>query len=193
MPSNIALYVPGSALDRAPVDNRTALRQLERREARDLFGNQDAIRARNAQEMPVPPTEQTREQEASNRQDQQAPNFPPPPSNLQRQTTPPGGTQINNETSPSQLGHGFTRASELGVMVTPGQEVVRPSATQQVVTMAGPPQQQGFAEGSPNAAANGAQYSQLNTQPSTQRSPPSNMNHQRVMKRQKVVHNPYQH
>lgn len=205
----IALYIYGNGMNRAPKDNKTALRDLERQEASHMFGNQKALhelRARNMQQAAAAATTTIENQQPtsvttapSNRNEQQQQQVdganPPPPATLQRQTTPPGGapaTHGNKQTPPAQqLGHGFTRVSELAVMVTPGQQ----AATATGATTTSRPQQQA----SPNAlntqpSPATARYGHPSTQPPARHSPPfSNTNQQaHPMKRQKVVHNPYQ-
>lgn len=46
---NIALYVKGSGVNTAPRDNRTALAELERREADLFFGDQQELRKKNSE------------------------------------------------------------------------------------------------------------------------------------------------
>jgi len=176
-------------MNRAPRDNKTALRDLEQQEASDLFGNQKALhelRAKNMQEAnnAAGETASSREQE---------PRIPPPPSvgTLVRQNTPPTlaaahGNQGSKENSPSQLGHGFARASELGgVMVTPGEAATANNSPYSTTS----PQQGSPPPGTKPSPPSVPRYA---TQ-AAQRSPPSHNTQQaNPMKRQKVVHNPYQ-
>lgn len=197
-----ALYTHGSGMNRAPRDNKTALRDLERQEASDLFGNQHVLRviarARNVDAAATTSIENQNETVASTGNAQ---GVLPPTATLERQTTPPLSNVTNSggskENSPSQLGHGFARASEVaGIMVTPGQqqtnEMNAASANSSATTSPQQHNHQGTSPSTSNKPSPPPRFASLNTQPS----PANNTHHQpgdeNPLKRQKVVHNPYQ-
>jgi DNA recombination protein Rad52 len=195
-----ALYVQGNGANRAPWDNKTALRDLQRKEAFDLFGNQQELDDRTAASALVATasTCSTFETETAtsttdetlvsggNHQGDAA-----PVATLERQSTPTMSnvTHIGDgkEHSPSQqppLGHGFARASQV---VTPGQQQreqagVTVAAAHRTATSANKP--------SPPPR----RFAPLNTpQPSLGTNIGSNHHTgQNPTKRQKIVHNPYQ-
>ena len=205
----IALYVAGSGMHRAPIDNKMALRDLERQEALNLFGNQKALYELRAKNM-----EDAAHQDSTTEQDAAADGGKPPanPSDgnerepkrshqaapaLERQMTPPGlaasfphGNYSTNRNSPPQLiGHGFTRASELGVTVTPGQQGTCPQHSTTLGTTNTSPLSTRTLPTSRPSPPPVPRYTPL-----TEQSPPNNSNQQThaiPTKRQKIVHNPY--
>ena len=191
-----ALYLYGNGMNRAPKDNKTALRDLEQQEASDLFGNQNALRELRAKSMQEAAAAAASEKQGDSDKDIShntgtlETRMPPPPkTTLVRQNTPPtvAATNHGKENSPSQLGHGFMRASELGVVVTPGQQAGVSGVSYQATS----PQQQTPYHATKPSPPSVPRYAPLETQPS-QRSPASNGNQANPLKRQKVVHNPYQ-
>ena len=136
---HVALYVQGNGANRAPWDNKIALRDLQRREALDLFGNQQELRDRNAATAIATASTSTtlQNQTGATATDE---SFVPrdngqgkaaPVATLERQTTAPlsnvtphsAGGEKENSPSQQSLGPGFTRASQ--VVVTPGAAAAR--------------------------------------------------------------------
>lgn len=202
---HVALYVQGNGANRAPWDNKIALRDLQRREALDLFGNQQELRDRNAATATATASTSTtlQNQTGATATDE---SFVPrdngqgkaaPAATLERQTTAPlsnvtphsAGGEKENSPSHQSLGPGFTRASQ--VVVTPGQQQQQEQAS---VAVGAVLQSTAFPHSTSSNSAHKAsppprRFTPLNTQPS----PATNSNQQQSQqKRQKVIHNPYQ-
>lgn len=205
-------------MQRAPIDNRMALKDLEQQETRDLFGNQKTLyvlRAKHIQDAAAHQsddknqdiageTPRTNSPSGTQGQEQTASAHQAVPT-LERQTTPPllaavtwpphGNNRGNSP--PLQIGHGFTRASELGTTtatVTPGQQ---PTITQGT----SPQHFRASSHDSMNTSPpNKTSPTSRPSPPPMPRCPPVNTqqspaynNVTQATKRQKVVHNPYHH
>jgi hypothetical protein len=188
IPSFIALYVAGSGVHNAPKDNKTALRQLKQKEAIDLFGDQTLNRQLRAT---MYENRKKREQSQMTPSSSQHEAYQSTQA-LEREVTPPfvdvraPSDQLSRErreSSPQQL-PGFAKA------VTPLQ-LNGPNNAGQHSNVAD-------SRASPGVTPAVAlppllRYNRLPVNHSDHH--PSNLRAPEAMptKRQKTVHNPYQH
>lgn len=195
----IALYVAGSGAHTAPKDNKTALRQLEQKESIDLFGNQSLNRELRARK------DENRKKIEQGQRTPSSSQHEPYPSTLplEREVTP---TSVHVRASSDQLSREgresspqqppcFTKASEIAVTVTPRQPNGPHSAGQH-------PNAAESRASSPAVTSPGVTptvalppLSRYNPLPVNHSDHPSNLRAAEALptKRQKVVHNPYQH